>query len=72
MHPRILAPESMSGSVQADMSSDLLTEGCLEYSDLVLMSFGPHLGPAPLLASVVRIDASGRGMLKQLIPVGGL
>ena len=76
MHPRILAPESMSGSVQvqqqADMSSDLLTEGCLEYSDLVLMSFGPHLGPAPLLASVVRIDAGGRGMLKQLIPVGGL
>ena len=61
----------MSGSVQADMSSDLLTEGCLEYSDLVLMSFGPHLGPAPLLASVVRIDACGRGMLKQLIPVGG-
>ena len=54
------------------MSSDLLTEGCLEYSDLVLMSFGPHLGPAPLLASVVRIDAGGRGMLKQLIPVGGL
>ena len=40
----------MSGSVQADMSSDLLTEGCLEYSDLVLMSFGPHLGPVPLLA----------------------
>ena len=72
MHPRILAPESMSGSVQADMSSDLLTEGCLEYSDLVLMSFGPHLGPAPLLASVVRIDAGDRGMLKQLIPVGGL
>ena len=71
MHPRILAPESMSGSVQADMSSDLLTESCLEYSDLVLMSFGPHLGPAPLLASVVRIDA-GRGMLKQLIPWGEL
>ena len=61
----------MSGSVQADMSSDLLTEGCLEYSDLVLMSFGPHLGPAPLLASVVRIDAGGQGMQKQLIPVGG-
>ena len=72
MHPRILAPESMSGSVQADMSSDLLTEGCLEYSDLVLMSFGPHLGPAPLLASVVRIDAGARGMLKQLIPWGEL
>ena len=72
MHPRILAPESMSGSVQADMSSDLPTEGCLEYSDLVLMSFGPHLGPAPLLASVVRIDAGGRGMLKQLIPWGEL
>ena len=70
MHPRILAPESMSGSVQADMSSDLLTEGCLEYSDLVLMSFGPHLGPVPLLASVVRIDAGGRGMLKQLIRGG--
>ena len=61
----------MSGSVQADMSSDLLTEGCLEYSDLVLMSFGPHLGPAPLLASVVRSDARGLWMLKQLIPVGG-
>ena len=72
MHPRILAPESMSGSVQADMSSDLLTESCLEYSDLVLMSFGPHLGPEPLLASVVRIDAGGRGMLKQLIPWGEL
>ena len=73
MHPRILAPESMSGSVQADMSSDLLTEGCLEYSDLVLMSFGPHLGPAPLLASVVRSNAAGgRGMLQQLIPWGEL
>ena len=49
----------MSGSVQADMSSDLLTEGCLEYSDLVLMSFGPHLGPVPLLASEVGSDAGG-------------
>ena len=70
MHPRILAPESMSGSVQADMSSDLLTEGCLEYSDLVLMSFGPHLGPVPLLASEVGSDAGGRGMLMQLFPAG--
>ena len=34
------------------------------------MSFGPHLGPVPLLASVVRIDAGGRGMLKQLIRGG--
>ena len=72
MHPRILAPESMSGSVQADMSSDLLTDGCFAYCGRILVSFGPHLGPAPLLASVVRIDAGGRGMLKQLIPVGGL
>ena len=62
----------MLGSLQADMSSDLLTEGCLEYSDLVLMSFGPHLGPAPLLASVVRSNAGGRGMLQQLIPWGEL
>ena len=60
----------MSGSVQADMSSDLLTEGCLEYSDLVLMSFGPHLGPVPLLASVVGSHAGGRELI-QLFPVGG-
>ena len=60
----------MSGSVQADMSSDLLTEGCLEYSDLVLMSFGPHLGPAPLLASVVRIDVGGEGC-EAINPRGG-
>ena len=60
----------MSGSVQADMSSDLLTEGCLEYSDLVLMSFGPHLGPVPLLASEVGSDAGGRGMLSNYSPRG--
>ena len=70
MHPRILAPESMSGSVQADMSSDLLTEGCLEYSDLVLMSFGPHLGPVPLLASEVGSDAGYRDA-DAIIPRGG-